>query len=139
MKKFNKFIYLGIFVVTISSCTSVNTGIGMGVGFGGGNSSFGLSTGVSVPVSSFSSDSQYRKFYDDNYNKLYKRYNAVKANKNSNLEEITEIRIKMTALKQEVNTNWKNINNNKTYIANFNRKIDPKIANLVAYENNFRW
>lgn len=139
MKKFNKFIYLGIFVVTISSCTSVNTGIGMGVGFGGGNSSFGLSTGVSVPVSSFSSDSQYRKFYDDNYNKLYKRYNAVKANKNPNLEEITEIRIKMTALKQEVNTNWKNINNNKTYIANFNRKIDPQIANLVAYENNFRW
>lgn len=139
MKKFNKFIYLGIFAATINSCTSVSTGVGMGLGFGGGNSSFGLSTGVSVPVSSFSSDNQYRKFYTDNYNALVKRYNIAKTNKNPDLEEIREIRIKMIALKQEVNTNWKNINNNKTYIINFNRKIDPQIANLITYENNLSW
>lgn len=139
MKNLNKFIYLGIFSIAISSCTSVSTGIGMGVGFGGGNSSFGLSTEVSVPVSSFSSDSQYRKFYDNNYNTLVKRYNTVKRVKNPNLEEVTEIRIKMMALKQEVNRNWKNINDNKTYIANFNKKIDPLIAALVSYENNLAW
>ncbi|MGF6905897.1 hypothetical protein [Fusobacterium sp. PH5-44] len=139
MKNFNKYIYLGIFIASISGCTSVSTGIGMGVGFGGGSSSFGLSTGVSVPLSTFSSDSQYRKFYNDNYNALVKRYNAVRSSKNPDLNEITEIRIKMTALKQEVNTNWKNINSNKAYISNFNKKIDPQIANLIAYENNLKW
>lgn len=136
MKKYFAFFIL---CIIISGC-GVSTGIGMGVGVGlGSHSSIGLSTGVMVPVESLSNDGQYKKFYEDNYKTLVKRYNTAKANKNVTLSEIKEIRIKMTALRQEVNTNWKNIEKNRAYIDSFNKKIDPYLSRLKLYEATSQW
>jgi len=136
MKKYFAFFIL---CIIISGC-GVSTGIGMGVGVGlGSHSSIGLSTGVMVPVESLSNDGQYKKFYEDNYKTLVKRYNTAKANKNVTLYEIREIRIKMTALRQEVNTNWKNIEKNRAYIDSFNKKIDPYLSRLKLYEATSQW
>jgi len=132
-----KYFVFSILIILVSGC-GVSTGIGMGVGIGS-RSSIGLSTGVVVPVTSFSSDSQYQKFYEDNYTTLVTRYNTARGNENANLTEIKEIWIKMTALKQEVNTNWKNIESNRAYINSFNNKIDPYLSSLAKYESTQQW
>ena len=91
------------------------------------------------PDGDWGSDSKYRDFYIKNYKYLVKRYDQLSAQKNPNIEEVKELRIKMLALRQQVNTQWNEIDKRKDFIRNFNQDIDFYLNSVESYEARRVW
>ena len=91
------------------------------------------------PDGDWGSDSRYRDFYIKNYKYLVKRYDKLSAQENPNMEEVKDLRIKMLALRQQVNTQWNEIDKRKDFIRNFNQDMDFYINSVESYETRREW
>lgn len=128
-------IVLGTISIFSSGCTTVGVSPGIGIGWGSGGR---VSTGVSVstwirPDDDWGSDKKYRDFYIKNYKYLVKRYDKL-VEKTPSLDEIRELRVKMVALRHQVNTEWNEIDKRKEFISSFNKDIDVYINSLENFE-----
>ena len=83
---------------------------------------------------SWEKDEVYRNFYIKNFNYLVEKYNVLVNNKEHTSQEIKDLKIKMLALKHQVNRDWNEIEKRKEFIQDFNKKIDFYINNLNNLE-----
>lgn len=136
MKLKRYLIILGIVTILSSGCTTVGISPGIGIGWGSGGR---VSTGVSLntwikPDDDWGSDKRYRDFYIKNYKYLVKRYDKLISKGSPSVDEIRELKIKMIALRQQVNTQWNDIEKRTEFIKNFNKDIDIYINDLENLE-----
>lgn len=139
--KAEKYIIGLIIAAALSGCTTVGVSPGIGIGWGSGGR---VGTGISLntwmkPDGDWGSDSRYRDFYIKNYKYLVKRYDKLSAQENPNMEEVKDLRIKMLALRQQVNTQWNEIDKRKDFIRNFNQDMDFYINSVESYEARRVW
>ena len=133
-KKFNLIILFSLFFLIIG-CSNVGVSPGIGIGWGsGGHFGAGISLNTWTTSDSWGKDEVYKNFYIKNFNYLVKKYDNLIKNKDTNLEEIKELKVKMLALRHQVNTDWNEIEKRKEFIKNFNKKIDFYIKNLNNLE-----
>lgn len=136
MKLKRYLMILGIVAILSSGCTTVGISPGIGIGWGSGGR---VSTGVSLntwikPDDDWGSDKRYRDFYIKNYKYLVKRYDKLISKGSPSVDEIRELKIKMIALRQQVNTQWNDIEKRTEFIKNFNKDIDIYINDLENLE-----
>ena len=133
-KKFNLIILFSLFLLIIG-CSNVGVSPGIGIGWGsGGHFGAGISLNTWTTSDSWGKDEVYKNFYIKNFNYLVKKYDHLIENKDLNLEEIKELKIKMLALRHQVNRDWNEIEKRKEFIQDFNKKIDFYINNLNNLE-----
>ena len=133
-KKFNLIILFSLFFLIIG-CSNVGVSPGIGIGWGsGGHFGAGISLNTWTTSDSWGKDEVYKNFYIKNFNYLVKKYDNLIKNKDTNLEEIKELKVKMLALRHQVNTDWNEIEKRKEFIKDFNKKIDFYIKNLNNLE-----
>ena len=133
-KKFNLIILFSLFFLIIG-CSNVGVSPGIGIGWGsGGHFGAGISLNTWTTSDSLGKDEVYKNFYIKNFNYLVKKYDNLIKNKDTNLEEIKELKVKMLALRHQVNTDWNEIEKRKEFIKDFNKKIDFYIKNLNNLE-----
>lgn len=139
--KAEKYIIGLIIAAALSGCTTVGVSPGIGIGWGsGGRVGGGISLNTWMkPDGDWGSDSRYRDFYIKNYKYLVKRYDKLSAQENPNMEEVKDLRIKMLALRQQVNTQWNEIDKRKDFIRNFNQDMDFYINSVESYEARRVW
>ena len=139
--KTTKYIIGLIIVAVLGGCTTVGVSPGIGIGWGsGGRVGAGISLNTWMkPDGDWGSDSKYRDFYIKNYKYLVKRYDKLSAQENPNIEEVKELKIKMLALRQQVNTQWNEIDKRKDFIRNFNQDMDFYINSVESYETRRVW
>ena len=82
---------------------------------------------------------QTADIYIKNYKYLVKRYDKLSVQENPNIEEVKDLRIKMLALRQQVNTQWNEIDKRKDFIRNFNQDMDFYINSVESYEARRVW
>lgn len=136
MKLKRYLMILGIVAILSGGCTTVGISPGIGIGWGSGGR---VSTGVSLntwikPDDDWGSDKRYRDFYIKNYKYLVKRYDKLISKGSPSADEIRELKIKMIALRQQVNTQWNDIEKRTEFIKNFNKDIDIYINDLENLE-----
>ena len=133
-KKFNLIILFSLFFLIIG-CSNVGVSPGIGIGWGsGGHFGAGISLNTWTTSDSLGKDEVYKNFYIKNFNYLVKKYDNLIKNKDTNLEEIKELKVKMLALRHQVNTDWNEIEKRKKFIEDFNKKIDFYINSLNNLE-----
>ena len=133
-KKFNLIILFSLFFLIIG-CSNVGVSPGIGIGWGsGGHFGAGISLNTWTTSDSLGKDEVYKNFYIKNFNYLVKKYDHLIENKDPNLEEIKELKVKMLALRHQVNTDWNEIEKRKKFIEDFNKKIDFYINSLNNLE-----
>lgn len=133
-KKFNLIILFSLFLLIIG-CSNVGISPEIGIGWGsGGHFGAGISLNTWTTSDNWGKDEIYKNFYIKNFNYLVKKYDHLIENKDPNLEEIKELKIKMLALRHQVNTDWNEIEKRKEFIKDFNKKIDFYIKNLNNLE-----
>ena len=133
-KKFNLIILFSLFLLIIG-CSNVGVSPGIGIGWGsGGHFGAGISLNTWTTSDSWGKDEVYKNFYIKNFNYLVKKYDNLIKNKDTSLEEIKELKVKMLALRHQVNTDWNEIEKRKEFIKDFNKKIDFYIKNLNNLE-----
>jgi hypothetical protein len=128
----NKRIKLALVVCMIYAFYGCGAGIGIGIPVGPH-----VVIGTSFPI--VSSSKRNVKFYDEKYDALVKRYDDLKNSKNPKASTAKDIRTKMIALKQQVNSELGNVQNRQEYIFNFNLNIEPYIESLESFENTKKW
>ena len=108
-KKFNLIILFSLFFLIIG-CSNVGVSPGIGIGWGsGGHFGAGISLNTWTTSDSWGKDEVYKNFYIKNFNYLVKKYDNLIKNKDTSLEEIKELKVKMLALRHQVNTDWNEI------------------------------
>ena len=133
-KKFNLIILFSLFFLIIG-CSNVGVSPGIGIGWGsGGHFGAGISLNTWATSDSWGKDEVYKNFYIKNFNYLVKKYDNLIKNKDTSLEEIKELKVKMLALRHQVNTDWNEIEKRKKFIEDFNKKIDFYINSLNNLE-----
>ncbi|WP_294655337.1 hypothetical protein [uncultured Fusobacterium sp.] len=133
-KKFNLIILFSLFFLIIG-CSNVGVSPGIGIGWGsGGHFGAGISLNTWTTSDSWGKDEVYKNFYIKNFNYLVKKYDNLIKNKDTSLEEIKELKVKMLALRHQVNRDWNEIEKRKEFIQDFNKKIDFYINNLNNLE-----
>ena len=133
-KKFNLIILFSLFLLIIG-CSNVGVSPGIGIGWGsGGHFGAGISLNTWTTSDSWGKDEVYKNFYIKNFNYLVKKYDNLIKNKDTSLEEIKELKVKMLALRHQVNTDWNEIEKRKEFIKDFNKKIDFYINSLNNLE-----
>lgn len=133
-KNFNLIILFSLFFLIIG-CSNVGVSPGIGIGWGsGGHFGAGISLNTWTTSDSWGKDEVYKNFYIKNFNYLVKKYDNLIKNKDTNLEEIKELKVKMLALRHQVNRDWNEIEKRKEFIQDFNKKIDFYINNLNNLE-----
>ncbi|WP_293958406.1 hypothetical protein [uncultured Fusobacterium sp.] len=133
-KRFNLIILFSLFFLIIG-CSNVGVSPGIGIGWGsGGHFGAGISLNTWTTSDSLGKDEVYKNFYIKNFNYLVKKYDNLIKNKDTNLEEIKELKVKMLALRHQVNTDWNEIEKRKKFIEDFNKKIDFYINSLNNLE-----
>ena len=133
-KKFNLIILFSLFFLIIG-CSNVGVSQGIGIGWGsGGHFGAGISLNTWTTSDSWGKDEVYKNFYIKNFNYLVKKYDNLIKNKDTNLEEIKELKVKILALRHQVNTDWNEIEKRKKFIEDFNKKIDFYINSLNNLE-----
>ena len=133
-KKFNLIILFSLFLLIIG-CSNVGVSPGIGIGWGsGGHFGAGISLNTWTTSDSWGKDEVYKNFYIKNFNYLVKKYDNLIKNKDTSLEEIKELKVKMLALRHQVNTDWNEIEKRKKFIEDFNKKIDFYINSLNNLE-----
>ena len=133
-KKFNLIILFSLFFLIIG-CSNVGVSPGIGIGWGsGGHFGAGISLNTWTTSDSLGKDEVYKNFYIKNFNYLVKKYDNLIKNKDTSLEEIKELKVKMLALRHQVNTDWNEIEKRKKFIEDFNKKIDFYINSLNNLE-----
>ena len=133
-KKFNLIILFSLFFLIIG-CSNVGVSPGIGIGWGsGGHFGAGISLNTWRTSDSWGKDEVYKNFYIKNFNYLVKKYDNLIKNKDTSLEEIKELKVKMLALRHQVNTDWNEIEKRKKFIEDFNKKIDFYINSLNNLE-----
>lgn len=133
-KKFNLIILFSLFFLIIG-CSNVGVSPGIGIGWGSrGHFGAGISLNTWATSDSWGKDEVYKNFYIKNFNYLVKKYDNLIKNKDTNLEEIKELKVKMLALRHQVNTDWNEIEKRKKFIEDFNKKIDFYINSLNNLE-----
>ena len=133
-KKFNLIILFSLFFLIIG-CSNVGVSPGIGIGWGsGGHFGAGISLNTWTTSDSWGKDEVYKNFYIKNFNYLVKKYDNLIKNKDTNLEEIKELKVKMLALRHQVNTDWNESAKRKKFIEDFNKKIDFYINSLNNLE-----
>ena len=133
-KKFNLIILFSLFFLIIG-CSNVGVSPGIGIGWGsGGHFGAGISLNTWTTSDSWEKDEVYRNFYIKNFNYLVEKYNVLVNNKEHTSQEIKDLKIKMLALKHQVNRDWNEIEKRKEFIKDFNKKIDFYIKNLNNLE-----
>ena len=133
-KKFNLIILFSLFFLIIG-CSNVGVSPGIGIGWGsGGHFGAGISLNTWTTSDSWEKDEVYRNFYIKNFNYLVEKYNVLVNNKEHTSQEIKDLKIKMLALKHQVNRDWNEIEKRKEFIQDFNKKIDFYINSLNNLE-----
>lgn len=127
------FLFLLFFLFTACSYVGISPGIGFGFG-SGGHFSTGISLNTWTINESFGNDETYKEFYIKTFDSLVAKYNTLIEKNNRSLTEIKELKIKMLALKHQVNTDWNDIEKRKDFINQFNKKIDFYINSLNELE-----
>ena len=140
--KIEKYIFFLIIIVVLSGgCSAVGISPGIGLGWGsGGRIGAGISLNTWMkPDGDWGSDSKYRDFYIKNYKYLVKRYDKLSSQDTASPEEVKELKVKMIALRQQVNTQWNEIDKRRDFIRNFNQDIDFYISSIERYEITKVW
>ena len=133
-KKFYLSTLFSLFFLIVG-CSNVGISPGIGIGWGsGGHFGAGISLNTWTTSDSWGKDEVYKNFYIKNFNYLVKKYDNLIKNKDTSLEEIKELKVKMLALRHQVNTDWNEIEKRKKFIEDFNKKIDFYINSLNNLE-----